>query len=244
MKKWNIFKKRAAVFLIASLIAGNLMELTAAASSSPLPGMSDAGYQKVMEEVRSSEDYEENTSPLYGVSFAAGENGEIIPDADVAGYMENTLVDFHVKPDYGYVMDSCYGLDVNGNYVEVYGHETMDGDIAYSAPMPAGGLTLYAEFSEAALHTVGLEYGSHIHVSLNEGDYPAGSSTMFTIITDAGYVLDDLYWQSVDGEAKGLIKQESATDFLLTMPNRDIIIAATEKQILQYACCQPIDDTV
>lgn len=244
MKKWNIFKRRTAVFLIAGLIAGNLMELTAAASSSPLPGMSDEDYQKVMEEVRSSEDYKENTSPLYGVSFAAGENGEIILDADVAEYMENALVDFHVKPDYGYVMDSCYGLDVNGNYVEVYGHETMDGDIAYSAPMPAGGLTLYAEFSEAALHTVGLEYGSHIHVSLNEGDYPAGSSTMFTIITDAGYVLDELYWQSVDGEATGMIKQESATDFLLTMPNRDIIITATEKQILQYACCQPIDDTV
>lgn len=127
MKKWIVFKRRAAVFLIASLIAGNLMELTAAAS--PLPGMSDEDYQKVMEEIQSSEDYEENTSPLYGVSFAAGENGEIIPDADVAGYMENTLVDFHVKPDYGYVMDSCYGRDMNGNYVEVYGHEAMDGDM-------------------------------------------------------------------------------------------------------------------
>lgn len=242
MKKWNVLKRRAAVFLIACLIAGNLMELTAAASSSPLPGMSDEDYQKVMEEVRSSEDYEENTSPLYGVSFAAGENGEIIPDADVAGYMENTLVDFHVKPDYGYVMDSCYGLDVNGNYVEVYGHETTDGDIAYSAPMPAGGLTLYAEFSEAALHTVGLEYGSHIRISLNEGDYPAGSSTMFTIITDAGYVLDDIYWRSTDGEATGMIKQESATDFLLTMPNRDIIITATEKQAEEHDIALPADN--
>jgi hypothetical protein len=118
---------------------------------------------------------------IYTVGLGGIRNGSI--SAYPAGAAAGTTIALTIRPNQGYTLKT-ESLRVNRGAVELSGSGS-----AYTFVMPAGNVTVSAEFEAALLYNVSIGHTAHGSVAAEPGSAAAGALVVLTVTPDLGYRL-------------------------------------------------------